>query len=418
MIEGRSLRPPEAYEPNDNDPSAVPPATVGPPSYNPGDPEGVLVDTSAGFGEPPPAVPRPMPWSGWPAEWWTPSWSRVQSLTDTAWVCMDLNASLLSTMPPYIVRDPSVGDIDSDWVRNPAPELYTSWEEFAKQLFWDYMLGEAFVIATAYYATGKPARFHVVPGYLVNVELGRNGTRIYDIGGLDVTADILHVRYRSSIDDAHGHGPLEAVGARMTAARVLMAYATNLATSGGIPSSVLSHPEELSAAQAAALQEQWVNARLSKLGEPAVLSGGVTWSAAQISPKDMSLHELSTFNESRIAVALGVPPFLVGLPSGGDPMTYSNVTAIFDYHWRAGLRPKAAAVMGALSQWALPRGTRVELNRDAYVEPQPLERAQTAEILNRIRDDQGNPALTVQEIRNAERISNSWPDDLSAGVYR
>ena len=34
--------------------------------------------------------------------------------------------------------------------------------------------------------------------------------------------------------------------------------------------------------------------------------------------------------------------------------------------------------MAALSEWVLPRGTTVEVNRDAYVQPEPLERAQTA----------------------------------------
>jgi phage portal protein BeeE len=37
-----------------------------------------------------------------------------------------------------------------------------------------------------------------------------------------------------------------------------------------------------------------------------------------MNPKDMALLELLTWNDSRIAVMLGVPPFLVGLPSGGD----------------------------------------------------------------------------------------------------
>ena len=131
----------------------------------------------------------------------------------------------------------------------------------------------------------------------------------------------------------------------------------------------------------------------------------MTFKPVQASPKDMALTDLSKMTESRIAVLLGVPPFLVGLPSGGDPMTYSNVTSIFDYHWRAGLRPQASSVMAALSQWLLPRGTTVELNRDAYIQPEPYQRAQTAEILNRIVDPvSGQPALTVQEIRAAERI--------------
>ena len=80
-------------------------------------------------------------------------------------------------------------------------------------------------------------------------------------------------------------------------------------------------------------------------------------------------------------------------------MTYQNVQAIFDYHWRAGLRPKAEQVMQGLSQWALPRGTTVELNRDAYVQPDPYTRAQTAEILLRA------GVVSVDEIRAAERLT-------------
>jgi phage portal protein BeeE len=182
---------------------------------------------------------------------------------------------------------------------------------------------------------------------------------------------------------------------------------------------VLEHPNELSPEQSALLKAQWVAARLSSIGEPAVLSGGVKWTPTQVNPKDMALVELSQFNESRIAVLLGVPPFLVGLPSGGDSLTYSTTVQLFDYHWRSGLRPKAQTVMSALSGFLLPRGTRVEVNRDEYVQPGPLERAQTAAILNGIVDPAtGQPVLSVGEIRDAERFDDSTPDPLSAGVLQ
>ena len=123
--------------------------------------------------------------------------------------------------------------------------------------------------------------------------------------------------------------------------------------------------------------------------------------------------------EGRIAQLLGVPNELVGIPSGTDPMTYKNVTMWYDLHWRRGLKPKAQTMMSALSQWALPRGTRVELNRDDYVAPEPLERAQTAQILNSIIDPAtGQSALTVQEIRATLRLDDSTPSDVSAGVLR
>ena len=79
-------------------------------------------------------------------------------------------------------------------------------------------------------------------------------------------------------------------------------------------------------------------------------------------------------------------------------MTYSNVSSIFDYHWRAGLKPKAQRVMRALSGWLTPRGTIVEVNRDEYVRPGPLERAQTQEIYIR------SGVLTAEEVRILERF--------------
>ena len=112
----------------------------------------------------------------------------------------------------------------------------------------------------------------------------------------------------------------------------------------------------------------------------------------------MALSELAKFNESRICILLGVPPFLMGLPSGGDSMTYSNVSSLFDYHWRAGLRPKATDVFANFSGWILPRGTDVEVDRDEYVRPGLAERAQAYSILV------GIGAMTPDEVRAKERI--------------
>jgi HK97 family phage portal protein len=229
---------------------------------------------------------------------------------------------------------------------------------------------------------------------------------------------MLHVRYQGSVSDTRGHGPLEAVAGPVVAAETLNRYATTIASSGLVPSSILEAPEEMSADQAGLLRDQWVQQRMLNPGYPAVLSGGLKWTPTQLDPEKMTLMDMQKFNESRIAVALGVPPFLVGLPSGGDSMTYSNVSQTFDFHWRMGLRPKAQFVMSALSEWLLPRQTRVELNRDEYVQPGPLERAQTAQILHGIVDPvTQQPALTVQEIRDTERLDNSTPD-LAAGVLK
>src|SRR4051812_40523673 len=131
----RAIRPPTNVTPNPNDPADVPPATVGPPAAVPGDPHGVLVADDPPAGPPPPTI-WPSAWSGWPADWWPPNWDgRVNQLTDTAWTCVDLNASILASMGAYLVN--AVPSLNTEWLRNPNPDLYTSWQEFAKQLFWD-----------------------------------------------------------------------------------------------------------------------------------------------------------------------------------------------------------------------------------------------------------------------------------------
>ena len=414
----RALRPRATVDeiPNGNDPASVPPATVGPPAAVPGDPDGVVV-----VGDSPPWSPLPpivaSAWSGWPAGWATPSWSGSSGgLADTVFMCLDLNTDALASMPPYLVNAAST--LDADWLNNPDPALYTAWEDFARSLFWDFYMGEAFVQVTARYATGWPARFHVVPPWTINVEMD-GGTRYYTIGGVDVTPDILHIRYQGGILDAHGHGPLEAGQYRVVAAQALLQYGTRLVQTGGIPAGVLESQEEVSPEQAVLIQQQWVTRRMSTLGEPAVLTNGLQWKPTQVNPTDLSLLDLERYHDSRIAYLLGVPGPLVGLPSGEDSLTYNTAVMLREQHWQVGLRPKAQRVMSALSGWALPRGTRVELNRDEYTQPGPLERAQTAKIWAGIVDPvTGKPVLSVDEIRAAERLDNSKPADVAQGVLR
>ncbi len=384
---------------NENVP-APPPGTVAPPDWRPGDPDGVVLEPGEEVEVRSLPVLMPSPWSGWPADWSTPRWdmtSRYNELVDVAWMCLDKNASVLSTMPVYRTRGGRVIDPVS-WMANPDPLIYTSWHEFAKQLFWDYQLGEVFVLPMTHGADGYPSQFRVIPPWLVNVEM-RDGGREYKIGTLDVTGEILHIRYKSTSDGAHGVGPLESAGARMLTAGVLARYVREVASNGGIPHMTLNTDMHLEREDAERLQAQWVDDRRRKLGLPPVLDNGVEVKTHfSMTPKDMMMLEVSQFTEARIAEMLGVPAPLVGLPSG-DSLTYSNITNLFDFHDRASLRPKAAEVMSALSFWALPRGQAAELNRDEYSRPAFDARAQAWVALIQA------GVVSVGEVRAAERLS-------------
>jgi hypothetical protein len=183
-------------------------------------------------------------------------------------------------------------------------------------------------------------------------------------------------------------------------------YQQNLAIRGGIPWGVLTSPGNLSSTQAATLRDNFVAARLSANGAPAVMSGGVTLQPFNLNPRDMALLELRQFDESRIVQLLGVPPMLLGLPTYETTMTYKNAEGIYDFHWRAYLRPKAQTIMEAISNWALPSTQSAELNRDDYVKPNFTERTTGYQVLFNIMDPvTGQRAITVDEIREAERLA-------------
>jgi hypothetical protein len=81
-------------------------------------------------------------------------------------------------------------------------------------------------------------------------------------------------------------------------------------------------------------------------------------------------------------------------------MTYSNVSSLFDFHERASLGPKVGAFSSAISRWALARGTKFDLNRDAYTRPSAVDRATYYSTLSQIPD-----VITGAEIRTMERMN-------------
>jgi HK97 family phage portal protein len=177
-----------------------------------------------------------------------------------------------------------------------------------------------------------------------------------------------------------------------------MRYGADLAANGGIPWAVLKHKYKLGEGQANELKAQWIAAAHSRLGAPAVLDSDTDLQVLTTTPKDMTLSEMQGFAEARVAILLGVPPFLVGLPSGADSMTYANVSTIYDSHWRQTLRPGSRYLMGALSAWALPGRTTVALDADEYIRPTPLDRANVYKIMLEA------GVMTVEEVRTAERL--------------
>jgi HK97 family phage portal protein len=389
-------------------PNANPPVgSVGPNVPVLGDPS-AQDQAAAGFGaqhaiydggRPPPEA---MAWAGWPSEWAVPNQTfGIGGLvsSDVVWMCVDKNAKAVGSMPATATDQNDIPLANQPtWLRNPQPEVYSHWDEFVRQIWWSYQLtGEVFIAETSSFAdSGYPRTFCMLAPWLTNVDIV-DGVRKYSING-NPDVNICHIRYASWPGDARGHGPLEVAGERLLAARVLMRYGADLAANGGIPWAVLKHKYKLGEGQAQALKAQWIAAAHSRMGAPAVLDNDTELQQLQTTPKDMALSEMQSFAEARIAVLLGIPPFLVGLPSGADSLTYSNVSMIYDSHWRETLRPDSKYLMAALSAWAMPGRSSVDLDAEEYIRPSPVDRA----TYYRTMVDIG--AMTPEDVRRIERI--------------
>ena len=427
-IATRSLPPPDPMgEPPRGDvaPNPNPPTgSVGPnvpiagdTSAQAGEPGGFGATHAVYDGDSPPL--QAMAWAGWPSNWDVPSnltgspaW--MSGGSDIAFAALDKNAVAFADMP-VTVEKRRVAVTPPTWLQNPCPPVYSQWGEFARQAWMSYQaLGETFIVVTSRFMDDdRPRTFMVVDPWLVNAEIV-DGRRVYSIGGVDATSDILHIRYQSWPGDARGHGPLEVARERMLAVKVLMRYGADLASSGGIPWGVLTSKYRITQEQSDRLKMQWISAARTRMGAPAILDGELKLDVLQVTPKDMMLSDLQKFAEARISVLLGVPPHLLALPNEAS-MTYTNVQDIYDAHWRGTLRPHGNYILRAISNWALPSGTDLLLNATSYTRPGPQERANYYQIMSNIRDPRnGSPAITVTEIRTAEQLAPEALTDESS----
>ena len=93
----------------------------------------------------------------------------------------------------------------------------------------------------------------------------------------------------------------------------------------------------------------------------------------------------------------------------GDSMTYSNVSVDVRLPLAGRAAPEGGDGHGRPCRaGCCPAGTTIELNRDEYVQPGPLERAQTVADPQRIRTTR-EPVLTVDQIQETRTVRRSPP---------
>lgn len=173
----------------------------------------------------------------------------------------------------------------------------------------------------------------------------------------------LHLSLFNPLDDHYGFAPLAAATAALdthnAAARWNKALLDNSARPSGAlvyaPSEGGGMTDEQFDRLKAELEDGYSGP--ARAGRPLLLDGGLDWKAMGLSPRDMDFMEARNGAARDVALAVGVPPMLLGIP--GDA-TYANYAEANRSFFRLTVLPMAGRTLSALSS-LLDRSGRLRL---------------------------------------------------------
>lgn len=221
----------------------------------------------------------------------------------------------------------------------------------------------------------RPDRVRLVPG-----ENGFAMAYEYSAGGatrrLAVDVDrgmrpILHLKRFHPVDDFYGMSPLDPAAWSIDGHSMSGAWNKALLENAAMPSGAFvysGNPDggnRLADDQYERLREQLAEEQsLREKGRPLILEGGLDWKPMSIDPERMQLIESKHAAAREIALALGVPPMMLGIP--GDN-TYSNYAEANRAFYRQTVIPLARWLARAMTHWfagQLERDMRLEIDLD------------------------------------------------------
>ncbi|OCW55763.1 phage portal protein [Hoeflea olei] len=181
---------------------------------------------------------------------------------------------------------------------------------------------------------------------------------------------LLHLKLFHPLDDHLGFAPLEAALMALDLHNAAMGWNKALLDNSARPSGALVYqpkdggnltPEQYQRLKAE-LEDGYQGAR--RAGRPLLLEGGLDWKAMGLTPRDMDFIEARNGAARDIALALGVPPMLLGIP--GD-LTYANYQEANRAFCRLTVLPLVARTAQALTAWLRPvygAGLKIDFDAD------------------------------------------------------
>lgn len=330
--------------------------------------------------------------------------------------CIKLVADALKSMPVLVKN----GDDDvtaehelSRVLDTPNPEQI--WEEFIDAAVGHlFLAGELFVEGVTLGSGGggklaelytlRPDKMQVLPGADGGVagyvyDSGSGEKRYQNPPRPDKFRPVLHLKYWHPRNHWRGLPPLlPAAGAgdeHNQAAKHAKALYDNAARpSGALVYDPKDGPASLTDPQFARLKAelQDQHAGAENAGRAMVLDGGLKWMAMGFSPRDMEAGEGRAAAAREIALALGVPPLMLGIKGDNTFANYAEARLAF---WQETIWPLAKLLSRKLTAWVRPLyGPELKIELDQ--EGSPIAEAEKASRWERVKQA---TFLTIDEQR-------------------
>lgn len=174
-------------------------------------------------------------------------------------------------------------------------------------------------------------------------------------------SDIIEFRFPNPLDGLVGHAPTRTAARSVSMDNAATDFADTMLRNSAVPGVVIETQQAIDREQAERIKATWKRAYSgSSRGEPAVLQQGMSARPLGMTLRDLEFGDLRTISESRICMAYGVPPILIGAKVGLDRSTFANYQEARVSLWEETLMPLQRRFRDRIAKDLLPqmRGLR------------------------------------------------------------
>ena len=215
------------------------------------------------------------------------------------------------------------------WVDNPEPDRNVSRVDHYQMMIYSILVhGQSFT-RKLFNQRGDVIALHIMDPRRMKVRRGDEGRIEYvvDNGRNVLTEDeVIHITDLRLPGALEGTSRISELAETLGIAKALEEYSATFFGSGSSAAGVIEIPGEITAEQAAGIQDAWERGHkgLRKAHRPGILSGGAKFNSTTIAPNDSQLIEEQQFAVEQVARMFRIPIHMLQSTQQGA-MSYASV---------------------------------------------------------------------------------------------